>query len=147
MRFRHFPVVMAASLFLFNCSGTKPGSLGEVNGKPAPCPDSPNCVSTRAQDPVHKIEPLTYASSREHAMEKLISVVKSMKRAKIITATDHYLHAEFSSLIFRFVDDVQFSFDDETRTIHFRSASRLGYSDLGVNRKRMEEIRRRYAAP
>ena len=65
-----------------------------------------------------------------------------MKRAKIITDEGDYLYAEFTSLIFRFVDDVEFSFDDGNKLIHFRSASRLGYSDLGANRKRMEEIRK-----
>lgn len=79
-------------------------------------------------------------------MGKLITVVKSMKRSKIVTVSDHYLHVEFSSLIFRFVDDVEFALDDTTGTVHFRSAARLGYSDFGVNRKRMEEIRSRYNA-
>ena len=54
---------------------------------------------------------------------------------------ESYLHYEFTSLLLRFVDDVEFLFDDETKTVHFRSASRTGYGDFGVNRKRMEEIR------
>lgn len=77
-------------------------------------------------------------------MRKLTAAIQSMPRRKIVIATENYLHVEFSSAIFRFVDDVEFFLDDATQTIHFRSASRLGYSDLGVNRKRMEEIRRRF---
>jgi uncharacterized protein (DUF1499 family) len=67
-----------------------------------------------------------------------------MRRAKVITDTGDYIHAEFTSRLFRFVDDVEFSFDDTNKLINFRSASRKGYSDLGVNRKRMEEIRKRF---
>ncbi len=65
-----------------------------------------------------------------------------MPRIKLVEEEDSYLHYEFTSLLFRFVDDVEFLFEDATKTIHFRSASRVGYGDFGVNRKRMEEIRR-----
>ncbi len=64
-----------------------------------------------------------------------------MPRTKLVEEDESYLHYEFTSLLLRFVDDVEFLFDDESKTIHFRSASRTGYGDLGVNRKRMEEIR------
>ena len=65
-----------------------------------------------------------------------------MPRAKLIEEDDSYLHFEFTSLLLRFVDDVEFLFDEESKTIHFRSASRVGYGDFGVNRRRMEEIRK-----
>lgn len=64
-----------------------------------------------------------------------------MPRMKLVEEDEAYLHYEFSSLLLRFVDDVELIFDDETKTIHFRSASRTGYGDLGVNRRRMETIR------
>jgi uncharacterized protein (DUF1499 family) len=67
-----------------------------------------------------------------------------MKRTSIITKKDNYIHATFKSRIFRFVDDVEFYFDDKEKIVHFKSASRVGHSDLGVNRKRMEEIRKRF---
>jgi len=139
-------IIAAGAVLLFGCSGTRPANLGVKNGVLSPCPVSPNCVSTQAQDGKHSIVPLTYTSSREEAMEKLKGVISSMERAKIITATDDYIHAEFTSALFRFKDDVEFLIDDSAKTIHFRSASRLGYSDLGVNRKRMEEIRRRFTS-
>jgi uncharacterized protein (DUF1499 family) len=66
-----------------------------------------------------------------------------LPRAKLVQEDDAYLHYEFTSLLLRFVDDVEFLFDDETKTIHFRSASRTGYGDFGVNRRRMEDIRSR----
>ncbi len=69
-----------------------------------------------------------------------------MKRARIITAQKGYIHAEFTSFLFRFVDDVEFVLDEGSKTIHVRSASRVGYSDLGVNRKRVEAIRSRFDA-
>lgn len=106
-----------------------------------PCPSSPNCVSTQATDEGHAIAPLRYRKSRAEAKEALKDIVRTMSRTKLVEEDESYLHYEFTSLLLRFVDDVEFLFDDETKTIHFRSASRTGYGDLGVNRKRMEEIR------
>lgn len=107
----------------------------------APCPTSPNCVSTQAQDAGHAIAPFRYRKSRVEAKEALKEVVRSLPRTKLIEEDESYLHYEFTSLLMRFVDDVEFLFDDETKTIHFRSASRTGYGDLGVNRTRMEQVR------
>ncbi|MBH0198749.1 MAG: DUF1499 domain-containing protein [Nitrospira sp.] len=107
-----------------------------------PCPSSPNCVSTQAADKAHAIDPIRYRKARAEAKEALKEVVRSLPRTKLVEEDEAYLHYEFTSLLFRFVDDVEFVFDDETKTLHFRSASRTGYGDLGVNRKRMEEIRR-----
>ena len=68
-------------------------------------------------------------------------MIRSLPRTKLVEEDESYLHYEFTSLLFRFVDDVEFLFDDDTKTIHFRSASRTGYGDLGVNRARMEQVR------
>jgi uncharacterized protein (DUF1499 family) len=134
------------ALFLFtvmivSCSAHRPPNLGITDGKLSPCPDSPNCVSSQSSDNKHFIEPLRYEGTEQKAMEQLIDVIQVMKRCRIITIGDHYVHAEFTSAIFRFVDDVEFYFDSEAKVIHIRSASRIGYSDLGVNRQRMEKIR------
>jgi uncharacterized protein (DUF1499 family) len=107
----------------------------------SPCPSSPNCVSTQAQDEGHAIEPIRYRKPRAEAKEALKEVIRSLPRTKLVEEDESYLHYEFTSLLLRFVDDVEFLFDDETKTIHFRSASRTGYGDLGVNRKRMEQVR------
>lgn len=106
-----------------------------------PCPSSPNCVSTLAQDKRHAIAPFRYRKSRGDAKEALKEVIRALPRATLIKEDESYLCYEFTSLLLRFVDDVEFLFDDETKTIHFRSASRTGYGDFGVNRRRMEDVR------
>ena len=107
----------------------------------SPCPSSPNCVSTQVQDGSHAIAPISYRKSRAEAKEALKAAVQSLPRTKLVEEDESYLHYEFTSQLLRFVDDVEFLFDDETKTIHFRSASRIGYGDWGVNRKRMERLR------
>ena len=134
--------ILACTVILMSCSGSRPANLGVTDGKLAPCPDSPNCVSSQSTDKKHFIESIRYRGSLTEAREKLISIISSMKRASIVTADANYIQAEFTSAVFRFVDDVEFYFNDDEKVIHLRSASRVGYSDLGVNRKRMEKIRR-----
>ena len=134
-----FSNIIIALIFisLTGCAGTRPDSIGQF----AACPDKPNCVSTKSSITKHKISPLTYKSSLEDTKKKLIEIVKSMPRSRIVSSKENFIHVEFTSMIFRFVDDVEFYFN-EPRLIHFRSASRLGHSDMGVNRNRVEEIRR-----
>ena len=74
-------------------------------------------------------------------MADLKLVIRSIPRSIIIKETNNYLYAEFTSKLMGFVDDVEFYFDDDGKFIQVRSASRLGESDLGVNRQRIEEIR------
>ena len=109
----------------------------------APCPSSPNCVSTLAPatDERHTIAPYRYMKARAEAKEALKDAITTLPRTKLVEEDENYLHYEFTSRLLRFVDDVEFVFDDESKTIHFRSASRLGYGDYGMNRDRMEEIR------
>jgi len=113
-----------------------------TNGSLSPCPSSPNCVSTQATDQAHFIEPFPMKDAAE-AKEQIKRLVLSLPRTRLVVETENYLHFEFKSLIFRFVDDVEFYFDEKAKTIHFRSASRVGHSDLGVNRRRMEKLRER----
>lgn len=129
-------------------AGKKPENIGVSNGKLAPCPNSPNCVSSQSpsSDTIHFIQPLTYSSTPEKAIANLKAVIESEERTKIINETQDYLYAEFKSSIMGFVDDVEFYLDRSTNTIHVRSASRLGQSDLGVNRKRIEAIRTKFNA-
>ena len=109
----------------------------------SPCPSSPNCVSTLAasNDEQHAIAPYRYRKSRAAAKEVLKATVAKLPRTKLVEEEETYLHYEFTSRLLRFVDDVEFLLDDESKTIHFRSASRVGYGDFSVNRHRMEEIR------
>lgn len=122
-------------------AGKRPSNLGVRDRKLAPCPNSPNCVSSQSTDAVHKIAPLTYTSSPEQALADIKSIIQSLPRTTIISETEDYLYAEFKSALMGFVDDVEFYLDRNDNIIHVRSASRLGQSDLGVNRNRVETIR------
>jgi len=130
---------------MFACAGKPPTNIGVNDGRLAPCPDTPNCVSSQSEGKNHAIAPLEYSSDKSAARETLKQVIKGMAGARIVTDEDDYLHAEFKSRIFGFVDDVEFYFPEQS-IIHVRSASRVGYSDLGVNRKRVEAIRQRFEA-
>jgi uncharacterized protein (DUF1499 family) len=112
----------------------------------APCPESPNCVSTRAPpgDEEHHVEPLTYEGTAEEARRRLLTILREMPRTRIVTSEPTYVYVESRTLTMGFIDDVEFAIDTEEKVIHFRSASRLGYSDMGLNRRRMEEIVRAF---
>lgn len=138
------PLFWLVPVMIVGCSGTRPTTLGVREGKLAPCPKSPNCVSTQSPDEKHRVEPIPYTTSREEARERMEKILGAMRRANIVRVETDYIYVEFRSRIFGFVDDVEFWFDDERKVIHFRSASRIGYSDLGVNRKRMEQTRERF---
>jgi uncharacterized protein (DUF1499 family) len=134
------------TLALFSLFTRPPSDLGVKDGRLAPCPNKPNCVCTQATDDAHRIEPLTYDCTAEEAMGRLRAALAALPRTRVVTVTADYLHAECTSLVFRFVDDVEFLIDRERKVIHFRSASRVGHSDLGVNRRRMEALRQAFAA-
>lgn len=123
----------------------RPANLGVRNGRLAECPSSPNCVSSQATDAAHRMDPIAFSGSPEDAFAKLRAIVEALPRAAIVSSDAHYLHAEFSTALFRFVDDAEFLIDPQARVIHFRSASRAGHSDLGVNRKRIDDIRQKFA--
>lgn len=117
-----------------------PQNIGVSNGQLADCPDSPNCVSSQARDAEHHIAPIAYRGDQDAAHQTLMQVLRAMPRMTIIAEMPDYVYVEFRSFTFGFVDDVEFYFDDEHKLIHVRSASRLGYGDMGVNRRRVEGI-------
>jgi len=106
----------------------------------APPPRSPNCVSSRAKptDRLHYIAPLAHTT-----LDRIRSIVLAMPRTEVVEEDSEYLHVVFTTALFRFRDDVEFECDGEV--VHVRSASRVGYSDLGTNRRRVESIRRALA--
>jgi len=129
------------------CSGgPPPQSPGVADGPLAPCPGSPNCVSSEAVAVEQRVEPLRYEGEAARARARLLEVVNGMARARTVRSADDYLHAEFRSAVFAFVDDVEFHFGPPG-TIQVRSASPTGYYDFGVNRERIETLRARFAAP
>ena len=137
------PFILGSLMVLNGCSGKVP-DLGVKNGELMPCPKSPNCVNSQAVDETHAISPLRFTGSPEEAKARLLQILESAKRARVIDVQENYIRASFASALFRFVDDVEFYFPQQQGAgtlIHVRSASRVGYSDLGVNRKRIEQIR------
>jgi uncharacterized protein (DUF1499 family) len=125
-------------------SGKRPADLGVRNGNLKAVPSSPNAVSSQAAD-AHQIAPLVYHGSPEQAMKALRKIVESTPHTRVVEEKADYLYVEYASSLLGFVDDVEFYFPPGANMIHVRSASRLGYSDLGVNRKRVEDIRARLA--
>ena len=121
--------------FLTACAGEPPQNIGVQNGRLTPCPESPNCVSSFESDAEHGIQPF------QASLRQVEQVLLGLDEANIVESGNGYLHAEFTSRLMRYVDDVEFLEDSTAGVIHVRSASRLGYSDLGVNRKRIENIR------
>ena len=120
-------------------SGTRPDNLGVKDGRFIPCKPTPNCVSTQADpaDQEHYIAPITFSGT----MHELRRAVESMTRATVVKEEGNYLYAEYTSALMGYVDDVELLLDEKAQRVHVRSASRLGRSDFGVNRKRIEELR------
>jgi uncharacterized protein (DUF1499 family) len=135
-------LVIAAILTSTACAGVENISMTE--GKLAPCPDSPNCVSTQSEKKGHAMKPLPYLRTREASREKILSILKDMKRTEIVKLTESHIHVECRTVLLHFTDDVAFFLDDTTRVVHFRSASRVGYYDFGLNRRRMKRISEKY---
>lgn len=120
--------------------------LGVVDGRLTPAPRSPNAVSSYATDEEHGMEPLKFDGTSSEAMKQVAAVVEAMPRSNIVEQKAGYLRAEFQSALFRFIDDVEFLHDESAGLLHFRSAARLGHSDMGANRARMEEFASRFEA-
>jgi len=136
-----FPFIAMLGLFFLSMTSTKPTNLGVVDGRLAKCPESPNCVSTQSTDPGKTMQAISFTGNAEETLDKIkASIESNCVRVKLCTESNNYLHYEFTSLLLRFVDDVEFFADDDNNLVHFRSASRIGHSDLGVNKKRMMKI-------
>tara|TARA_B110000858_G_scaffold89711_1_gene103731 strand:+ start:47643 stop:48047 length:405 start_codon:yes stop_codon:yes gene_type:complete len=127
--------LLALLPFLTACAGEPPQDIGVRDGRLTPCPESPNCVSS-------------YESSEQHAiaaldanLSQIQQILLTMDAANIVEHSNNYLYAEFTSSLMGYVDDVEFLYDAATNTSQVRSASRLGHSDMGVNRNRIEAIR------
>jgi uncharacterized protein (DUF1499 family) len=121
-------------------TGISPGPKSDrISG----CPDTPNCISSESRDEAHKIASLPVDSADDGVFDCLKAIVSGMNRVTVLTADRENIRVEFRSLL-GFVDDVEFRLDRENSAIQMRSASRVGYWDFGVNRRRLEEIRRNF---
>ena len=130
---------MALLVLLSACSGTAPSNIGVHDGRLQACPSSPNCVSSQAADSSQQIAALPLTGDLAHSRQHLLTLLASQPRVRVVRDENNYIHAEFTSRLLRFVDDVEFLFGPQA--IEVRSASRLGYSDLGANRARVERLR------
>lgn len=123
-------------------SWKRPDNLGAKNGRLAPCRRSPNCVCSQADssDAVHSIAPIPFKGTAAEAMSAAKKAIESMERATLVRQERGYVYAEFRSKLLGYVDDVEFF--SQGAALHVRSASRLGRRDFGVNRARIEQIRK-----
>jgi uncharacterized protein (DUF1499 family) len=122
-------------------AGTPQGNLGVHDGFLASCPASPNCVVTQDADESHSVAPIVYQTNLDTARDTLLKVLTVVPGTEVIAQTDNYIRAQSTSRLMGFIDDVEFYFPVNRKVIEMRSASRLGESDLGVNRRRLEQIR------
>jgi len=137
-------------LLLASCQGEAPKDIGvsiQKIGKTSrfalkPCPPKPNCVSSYKEvtSEDNYLEPFKIHSDKNFAYEKVLKIILNDKSARIISQNDKYIRAEYTSKVFKFVDDIEFYFGDNG-VIHFRSASRLGHYDFSANKRRIEKIR------
>ncbi len=136
-------VMITGLLGMLGCAGDRPQNPGPQNGLLLACPSSPNCVSSQAADEGHRIAPLMFSGDPDAAFARLKQVLGRRGDTTIIEEKPGYLQVELRTTLF--VDDGEFLLDRSRSVIQVRSASRLGYSDLGKNRSRIEEVRSQFS--
>jgi len=140
------PLVLILCLYAVSLFSWTRSTAGLVNGRLRPCPESPNCVCSQTSEPnvadsIHDIDPIRFEGDPAQAWSRLEAVLSGLPRVATTERTGNYLRTEFTTPILRFVDDVEFLLDPANGVIHVRSCSRVGYGDLGTNRRRVEMIR------
>jgi uncharacterized protein (DUF1499 family) len=137
-------LILLGVLILGNWFAGKPSGLGAENGRLAACPDSPNCVSSQEDREPYQVSALKYEGDGKAAFARLKELVENQPRTEVVTQTEKYLHAEVTTAVLRFVDDLEFLLAEDEKVIHVRSASRIGHADMGTNRKRVEALRSKF---
>lgn len=128
--------------WLLACAAPPPKGLGSSKGQLADCPSSPNCVSTQASEESHRTKPFLLALPADEAWARVPEAIEAMEGGRIAEQTDVYLHAEFTSPLMNYVDDLELLLLPERSRIAVRSASRTGWWDMGANRERVWQLRR-----
>lgn len=118
--------------------------LGHQNGQLKPVPDTPNAVSSQSQHPDYQVSPLPFYQNNEQTMAALLLAVQRYGNVSIELQQTDYLYVVFTTPVLGFHDDAEFYLDSASQHVHFRSASRAGYSDGGLNRKRYNTLRQFY---
>lgn len=137
-------LLLIPAMALFSCAGKRPAELGATDGRLRACPASPNCVCSEDSDEQHGIAPLTYTGEAAAAFARARAAALSLPRTELINETADYMHFESTTPLMGYVDDLELQLEPAKNEIAIRSASRLGYGDMGVNRKRVEELRAAY---
>ncbi len=138
MKVTLFIIVLLVTLGFYKNLKT-PKKIGVINGRLASCPWTPNCVNSYSDNPKYKIEPLT--SRSENPLSQVETFLIETYKTKVISKTDNYLYAVVTTPRFHFKDDLEFLLGEDGKSINVRSSARVGYSDLGVNRARIERLR------
>lgn len=136
--------VVVASLAPIYYQTTRVPDLGLENGRLKPLGDKPNGVSTEAESS-KRVEPWHFKDSTEETREAVLAAMNSYGGVRLVDSEPNYLRFVFITPLMRFRDDAEFHLDEESRLVHFRSESRAGYSDMGLNRRRFEELTRLYS--
>lgn len=136
--------LLACLLLIALARAARPAQSGLLGGRLRPCPDRPNCVCSEDRETTAWVKPLGFEGPPTKAWERLQITIREMG-GKIQSQSDEYIWATFKTKVFRFVDDMEFRLVTDDGVIHVRSASRVGHSDLGLNRRRVEELRARFA--
>jgi uncharacterized protein (DUF1499 family) len=135
-------LTLAVAVFVIVFKNTRtPDTVGIHQGRLSPLPSTPNAVSSQTDDRTRQVAPLPFSGSLEQTRTAMLEAIRSYPgTVRIETETPFYIHCVFTTDVLRFRDDVEFLLDGQNRLIHFRSASRVGYSDLGANRRRYETL-------
>jgi uncharacterized protein (DUF1499 family) len=135
---------MMSLLVISSCASSPPQGLGVHDGGLSACPSSPNCVYSADPDADRRVDPLPASGSVDTVLDRLAKLVESQPRATVVRRDGAYLHAEFRSRFFGFVDDVEFLYLPSEGVVQMRSAARLGWWDMGVNRARAQRLREQW---
>ncbi len=141
-------VVGTAGGFVLGAACTAiPSDIGLASGHLRPCPASPNCVNSEDALEASAVEPFAFAGDARRAFEALVAFVESEPRVELVTREETYAHFVFRTPFLRFRDDLELRLDEGASVIHVRSASRIGQSDFGANRERVDDLRSRWVPP
>lgn len=137
-------IILAVAVI--GCAGSQMVNDMKLHDPLAACPDSPNCVSSDSQDNRHAVNPMQLADNSDTEWAAVQAMVGRLPRVRIVTASELYLHATLKSRLFGFIDDLELKLNPQTRIVSIRSASRSGNYDFGVNRRRVESLRKQLKA-
>jgi uncharacterized protein (DUF1499 family) len=133
-------LIAATALFMVVKNSLTPSNLGVTEGKLAPVPKSPNAVSSQTDDPEKRVAPFPFKADLHTTKASIKQVLRAYGNIDIKSETEDYIHAVNTTPKMKFNDDLEFYFNEKEGVVHFRSASRTGYSDMGLNRERYNAL-------